>query len=70
LTSTTLTIAEKFLVVVGIEDFCLGYRRSQIAGQYGIEEMHQQIAVFHRTEQCFEYAIYLGVYAVFHGGFA
>jgi hypothetical protein len=35
---------------------------------YRIEEMHQQIAVFHRAEQCLEYAIYLGVYAVFHGG--
>ena len=32
------------------------------------EEMHQQIAVFHRAEQCLEDAIYLGVYAVFHGG--
>ena len=32
--------------------------------------MHQQIPVFHRVEQCLEYAIYLGVYAVFHGGFS
>ena len=33
------------------------------------EEMHQQFAVFLRTEQCLEYAIYLRVYAVLHGGF-
>jgi len=37
--------------------------------KYGIEEIHQQISVFLRTEQCLEYAIYLGVYAVFHSGF-
>ncbi len=30
------------------------------------EEIHQQIEVFLRAEHCFEYAIYLGVYAVFH----
>ena len=46
----------------------LRFIRATIASQYGIEEMHQQIAVFHRAEQCLEYAIYLGVYAVFHGG--
>ena len=51
-----------------IEWLRFGYRCSQIAGQYGIEEVDEQIAVFHRAEQCLEYAIYLGVYAVFHGG--
>jgi len=38
----------------------------QIVGQYRIKEMHQQIAVFLRAEQGFEYAIYFRVYAVFH----
>jgi len=32
------------------------------------EEMHQQIAVFLRAEQGFEYAVYFRVYAVFRGG--
>jgi len=61
-------IVQKFLVVVGIENLRFGYRRSQIACQYGIEEVDKQIAVLLRTEQCLEYAVYFRVYAVFHGG--
>jgi len=44
------------------------WERSKIVNQYRIEEIHQQIAVFLRAEQCLEYAIYFGVYAVFYGG--
>ncbi len=46
------------------------WERSKIINQYRIKEMHQQIAVFLRAKQCLEYTIYLGVYAVFHGGFS
>ena len=31
-------------------------------GQYRIQEMHQQIAVFLRARQCLEYTIHFGVY--------
>ena len=62
-------IDQKFLAVAGSEYFRVGYRRSQIVNQYRVEEMHQQFTVFLRAEQCLEYAIYLGVYAGFHGGF-
>ena len=36
--------------------------------QYRIEGTRQQAAVLLRAEQCLEYTIYLGVYAVFNGG--
>ncbi len=59
-------VVEKLLVVVRVEYLHLGDWRAQIVGQYRVEEMRQQVAVFLRAQQGFENAVYLGVNTVFH----